>query len=240
MSFPQISIIVPCYNEAPLIYDTLCAIVSHMGKHHPNYEIIVVDDGSTDNSKEEILRFIGRKKNVRLYEHKLNQGKGSAILTGLCHAEGELILTMDADLSTSIEELEKLLPHIAKYDFVVGSRYLPDLKIIRRQSPLRILYSRAFNILVRLMFQIDVKDSQNGFKLYTRRARNLIIDYSRIHRFAYDVEHFVILDIYYMCWKEVGVTWEDRKPQRVRLSQIANMMKDLLKIRHFINLRMYK
>lgn len=238
MSKPLISIILPMYNEENIIIDTLTSIETHLKKQKKyNYEIIVIDDNSEDNSYYKVIGYINKigntKKNkkIKVFSNIKNQGKGFSVVRGLMMSEGDNILAIDCDLSTNINQLPKLLKYAKKNDLIISSRYLKSSQIKKKQSLLRMLYSRVYNILVRILFNLNFKDTQNGFTLYSKNLAKKIHIYSNIKRFSFNVEHIIIAKLNFMNVKEVPIVWQDKKPNKVKLSQIKNMALDLIKIK---------
>ena len=166
---PAISIIIPAYNEEARIGPTLERIDEYMRSSGMDYEMIVVDDGSTDNTRSVVSDAARRMEGLRLVENRVNRGKGFSVKNGFLNSSGRLVLFSDADLSTPIEELERFLPEIERRaDIVIGSRSLKESNIIKRQPFYRVLMGKTFNKLVRLLTVSGLVDTQCGFKLFRR------------------------------------------------------------------------
>jgi dolichyl-phosphate beta-glucosyltransferase len=170
---------------------------------------------------------------LRYEGYERNRGKGYAIRRGVSVSAGDIILVSDADLSTPIEEVEKLLIHYDQgYDVVIGSRALKKSKIVVRQSRLRELMGKTFNVFVRLLFSVDFKDTQCGFKLFRGDTGRKIFRTASIDRFAYDVEILCLARKAGLGIKEVPIRWFNSPASRVNpVKDSLQMLKDLLKIR---------
>ena len=169
MPEPFLSIVIPAYNEAGRIVSSLEAIQDYVREKDFPVEMIVVDDGSTDNSVE----IVSRQAGIRLLRNERNRGKGFSVRHGVLEAQGELILFTDADLSAPIEEADKLLAAMesSSADAVVGSRALQRELIGAHQSPFREWGGRFFNLLVRIFTGLKIYDTQCGFKLFRGTPR---------------------------------------------------------------------
>jgi dolichyl-phosphate beta-glucosyltransferase len=158
-----LSVVVPAYNEAPRIVPTLSRLAEYLGDAFGSYEIIVVDDGSTDDTSAVVQNLGRRLAGIRLIRYAQNRGKGYAVRTGCLASKGNILLISDADLSTPIEEIEKLLPFIdAGFDVVIGSRGLPGSEIEVRQPWHREKMGKTFNLLVKLLAIGGIKDTCRG------------------------------------------------------------------------------
>lgn len=232
-----LSIVIPFYNEEERLPQNLQHIIDYMNKNHSNnYEIILVDDGSQDNTKQKIEDFI-KYQNIHLYIHYQNKGKGAAIRTGIMEALGEYILFTDADLSTPIEDIKKLLPYIkeTRYKIVIGSRALDDSNVQKEQPFFRRSIGKIGNLFIRLILGLNFKDTQCGFKLFNKEiAYNLFKDL-KMSRWSFDFEILYKAKRRGYKIKEVGITWVDSPASR--LSPVKDSLKtfwDLLKVRFIV------
>lgn len=216
-----ISIIIPAYNEATRIGNTLKHIHRYAAHKLGRYEVIVVDDGSTDKTADIATPY------ARLIT-QTNQGKGAAVRTGILAAQCEYILFTDADLSTPIHELEKLLAHIPGQDFVIGSRNCDGAKRVQDQPLVRRISGRIFNLCTRFILGRNIKDTQCGFKLFKRQAARTL--FSRLHNtgFSFDVEILYRAQQLGMRYAEVGVEWHDDRRSTVRMKDSFIMLADIL------------
>lgn len=206
--FPRYSIIVPAYNEGRRIGETLRGILEHVRTHGWNAEIVAVDDGSKDNTPEIVGEFAAANPEVRLIRNPGNQGKGFSVRNGMLNARGELLLFTDADLSSPIAEAAKLFTALEQgADVAIGSRWLdPSLQFVR-QSLRRRFFSRSFNLYIKLLMGLPFRDTQCGFKAFTRRAAGVIFPLQRIHRWGFDPEIIYIAFRHKLKVVEVPVAW---------------------------------
>lgn len=211
-----------------------------MNKRNYDCRIVVVDDCSNDDTFRQTLRYLAHHHKVKLYRNEKNMGKGYSIRKGLSLSNSDYYLFTDCDLSVSISEVDMLLNFIKYCDLVVGSRYVNGSVITRRQSLLRRFYSRCFNFLVTFIFNICINDTQCGFKLFTKKARNLILKHSVLDGFSFDVELFVIMKSNYLNYGEVGITWNDNKPQSFGFKKIAEMFSEITLVNRLLNEGKYK
>jgi len=233
----KISLVIPAYNEEKLIVSSIKNILTYMLKNKYNFEVIVVDDGSKDKTKEKVRSI--KDKHVKLLSYKPNKGKGHAVKKGMLAAKGDLLLFLDADLSTPIEEIEKFIPQTKKYDVVIASRALKESKIKVHQPFYRELIGKVFNKMVQLLAVWGIKDTQCGFKMFTRKAANIIFKRQRIHGWAFDVELLFIAKKYRLRIKETPVTWINEGDSRVSpIKSSIQMFIQILKI-NLNNLRGY-
>lgn len=230
MSEPFLSIVIPAYNEAGRIVSSLKAIQDYaQGKNCP-VEIIVVDDGSTDNTVE----IASAEAGVRVLRNQGNRGKGFSVRHGVLEARGELILFTDADLSAPIEEAEKLLAAMesSHADAVVGSRALQRELIGAHQSLLREWGGRFFNLLVRIFSGLKIYDTQCGFKLFRSRTTRRAFELQRVDRFGFDPEILFLVERLGGKVVEVPVRWNHNPATKVHyLRDSLHMTLDLVVLR---------
>ena len=230
---PSISVIIPALNEAQRIEQTLTRIRDYFSGPHRLQEIVVVNDGSTDQTAEIVRHFASEKHQVRLITNSCNRGKGYSVRQGMLTATGDLLLMCDADLSTPIEEIEKLLPWLQRgYDVVVASRDLPDSRLDPAQPALRRCLAGIFRNLRRLLILRGVRDTQCGFKLFRRDTARKIFPYQRMNGWLFDCEILAVAERLGIRIKEVGVSWRDNAPSRVRvLRESFRALPALLRLR---------
>lgn len=235
---PFLSVVIPAFNEQNRIADSLYAIKDYLSQQPYHSEMIVVDDGSDDLTTE-IVKFVdiyGKEINEHnegtLVENISNVGKGYSIARGMMHASGDIVLFTDADLSTPISEIEKLLPFFRQgCDLVIGSRNL-QASTVEKKPWYRNLMSSLFNTAVRLISIKGIYDTQCGFKAYRREIAHKIATRQRIYGFGFDVEHLYIAKKYGFKIKEVAVQWQHKEGSTVNpLRDSITMFIDLLRIR---------
>jgi len=227
---PFLSVIIPAYNEAGRLRPTLAAIRRFLDDWGRPYEILVVDDGSADETAGRAREAGGPV--VSVLSNGRNRGKGYSVRRGMLAATGDLRLMCDADLSTPIEEFPRLLSHLDDgHDVAIGSRALPDSKVEVRQPLYRESMGRLYNQLVRLLFLSGLHDTQCGFKLFTARAARLSFEPARLEGFSFDVETLFIAKRRGLKIAEVAVTWRNDAASRVGMARGALAFFDLLRIR---------
>ncbi|MCM8808903.1 MAG: glycosyltransferase family 2 protein [Candidatus Omnitrophica bacterium] len=229
----EISIVIPAYNEEKRILKTIERIYKYFKNKNYDFEIIVVDDGSKDKTFEIVEKFAKNKKEIIILKHPKNLGKGAAVRTGVLSASGNFILFTDADLSTPIEEFEKLKEKIENgYDIAIGSRGLKDSKIVIPQPFYRRIIGKIFPILVRLIVIKDFKDTQCGFKLFKKEQGKKIFSQLKTGGFAFDVEVLAKAKKEGYKIAEVGIVWYNSPRSSVRiLKDSFRMFFSLLKIK---------
>ncbi len=213
----KISVVIPAYNESRRIGKSLEKIVRFFKRYELENEMIVVDDGSKDDTVKVARAAMRDVRNSVLLENKKNMGKGYSVKRGMLKAKGDLLLFSDADLSTPIDELRKLMDYAGKYDIVIASRALPESNIAVRQPKARELLGKIFNLLVRIFLVSGVKDTQCGFKLFTKKAAGIIFKRQTINDFAFDVELLYIAKKHGLKIKEVPVSWFNSRNTKLRV-----------------------
>ena len=230
-SKPTLSIVIPAFNEAHRIGLTLDRILAFVDAHHLETEVIVVDDGSTDQTTK-IASEKDRKK-LRILRNDENRGKGYSVRRGVLEAKGTWILFTDADLSAPIEELDRLLGAINNgADIAIGSRAVDRSKILVHQSRFREQGGIAFNWAVQLILGLRLQDTQCGFKLFRREKVVEVFERQTIQGFGFDPEILFLAKKRGLEIREVPVVWSNDESTKVRfLRDGVGMFLDLLRIR---------
>jgi dolichyl-phosphate beta-glucosyltransferase len=230
LEFHSVSVVIPAYNEGERIESTLGKLIEHLEKNFPRFEIIVVDDGSVDDTGDKVKRIAETNRHIELVSYFPNRGKGFAVRQGMLRANNDAALFTDADLSTPVEEIEMALGELARgFPVVIASRRHPDSTIISHQSRARELIGRIFNALVRLMLGLPYKDTQCGFKCFTRSAAKEIFGRARIDTFSFDVEVLLIAGALGYAIKEIPVRWTNAPGSKVRpLRDALTILSELL------------
>src|SRR5882757_885155 len=159
----DLSVVIPAFNESLRLGPTLQKVVDYLSQEEFSWEVLVVDDGSTDATTEVALAFAS--SGVRLLRQEVNRGKGAVVRIGVLASRGRAVLLLDADLSTPIEDLERLLPHLAEAELVLGSRAVEGSDILQHQPFYREMMGRTFNFIVQVLGVRGLRDTQCGFKL---------------------------------------------------------------------------
>ncbi len=229
------SIIVPAYNERARIGHTLERILEHLKQTQWNAEVVVVDDGSRDDTPQIISKFAAEHTQVRLLQNPGNQGKGYAVRNGMLNAKGKILLFTDADLSSPISEASKLFTALEKgADVAIGSRWLDPALQFQRQPLKRQIMSRVFNLFLRAVLAVPYRDTQCGFKAFTRRAVETIFTRQRITRWGFDAEIIYLAHRARLQVVEVPVAWgHDERSTIHPWRDGLRMGKDTLKVRWY-------
>ena len=229
----DLSIVIPAFNEEKRISGTLEKIHGYIQKHHINAEIIVVNDGSSDKTGQVVKNIFKNIADSVFLDLKKNFGKGYAVKQGVLFAQGKTILFTDADNSTPIEELPKLIKKMHEgYDIVIGSRYLKNSNIQKKQSGFRIFVSRLGNFLINMLVVKKIKDTQCGFKLFNSKIVNKLFPLQKIQRFAFDIEILAIAQHFGFLIAEVPVTWNHTPGSKLRaVRDTLKTLSDLLFIK---------
>ncbi|HEU5452165.1 MAG TPA: dolichyl-phosphate beta-glucosyltransferase [Terriglobales bacterium] len=227
------SLIIPAYNESARISATLEKVLDYVRQQAWSAEVLVVNDGSTDNTAELVRHFAAAHPAVRLIENPENRGKGYSVRHGVLHATGDIVLFSDADLSSPIEEAPKLLRAIAAgADVAIGSRWLETKLQTERQPILRQIAGRMYNLLLRVILRLKYEDTQCGFKAFTREAAQAVFPLQRIERWGFDPEILFLARKKGLKTAEVPVAWahDDRSKINPVVDGIR-MFGEMLKVR---------
>lgn len=230
-----LSIVIPSYNEEKRLPNTLLEMDKFFSSKNYNYEIIVVDDGSKDKTKEVANNFIGVVKNLKVMGESANYGKGYVVRKGMLSAKGEFCLFVDADNSTPIQEIDKLLPFFNDgFDVVIGSRSKGgrDANVKIEQPIYRRILAKSANIIIRIMAVSGISDTQCGFKCFKWQTSQEIFSRTHINRWGFDIEALAIAQKKGYKIKEVPVSWYNSADSRVRpIKGAITTLGELLKIK---------
>ena len=231
MAEPFLSVVVPAFNEEARIAETLAKVTDYLSTRDYDWEVVVADDGSVDNTAQVVGEVIVKHSNVRILPLG-HGGKGWAVKNGMLAAEGQYRLLCDADLSVPIQQVERLLPPNGPgSDIVLGSREAPGAQRIG-EPVRRHLMGRLFNFFVSCMAETGLRDTQCGFKCFKGEAVQELFPRLTIAGFAFDVELLHLARKLGRSYSEVGVDWYYRSQSKVRPVQDSLVMTlDLLKIR---------
>jgi len=228
----KISVVIPAYNEEHRIEKTLLSVEEYLKKTGYDYEILVVDDGSKDNTAGVVEKLAAGNPCLKLIDNRENHGKGWVTRQGMLAASGDIRLFMDADNSTRVDELSKMLPLFEQgTDIVIGSRRIAGSVITKHQPLLRDFLGGVFRLIVHTLVPLKVTDSQCGFKAFTARAARAVFSKQSIFRWAFDVEILALARKQGLKIMEVPVTWVNDEASHVKLSGMINMLFEVLTVR---------
>jgi dolichyl-phosphate beta-glucosyltransferase len=235
MQRPAYSIVIPAYNESERLQASLEKVMRYAAEQQWRVEVIVVNDGSSDNTAELVRRLSLRHPELRLLENPGNRGKGFSVRHGMLSARGDLLLFSDADFSSPIEEAPKLISALQQgADVAIGSRWLASEMQTERQSAFRQLIGRVFNLLLRLVLGLDFTDTQCGFKAFTASAAQLLFSQQKIERWGFDPELLFLAVRARLTVREVPVFWaHDHRTKLRPVKDGTRMFLELLKIRWY-------
>jgi len=233
MSYPQYSIVIPAFNEAARIANALESVVGCIRQREWFAEVVVVDDGSRDQTAQIVREFAAKAPEVRLLQNAGNRGKGYSVQNGILHSVGEVVMFTDADLSAPIEEAEGLFAAIADgADIAIGSRWLERTRQTIRQPLYRQFFGRCFNAVTRAVMGLPFADTQCGFKAFTRAAAQTVFQLQTIERWGFDPEILFIATKRHLRIVEVPVTWgHDERSRMSYLRDGVHMLQEMVIIR---------
>ena len=230
---PTYSIVIPAYNESARLGATLGKVLAYVHSKQWDAEVIVVNDGSRDNTADIVKSFAEKDPALRLVENPGNRGKGYSVRNGMLNARGRVVLFTDADLSSPIEEAPKLFHALdAGADIAIGSRWLRAETQTQRQPLHRQLFGRIFNLILRLTLGLHFADTQCGFKAFRRPAVEAIFLCQKIERWGFDPEILFLARKFGFKVKEVPVAWAHREGTSINpLIDGSRMVQEMLHIR---------
>jgi dolichyl-phosphate beta-glucosyltransferase len=233
----NLSLIIPAYNEQSRIITTLYRAFNFCKNNFYNWEILVIDDGSTEPLEITIKKlfnvpYTSVDKHIKILRYEKNMGKGFAVTYGVKHAKYSWILFSDSDLSTPLSDFYKLEMYHMKYDIIIGSRKSHNSNVIKSQGSFRVMLGNLFPFIVNNILDLDYQDTQCGFKLMRKDAVVPIFKKLIIRRFAFDAELLYLAKKFNLRVKEVGVHWKNDTRSKVKLfSDVPEMFWSLIKIR---------
>lgn len=230
---PKLSIIIPSYNEETRLPATLEKIAAYLKASGRASEVIVVDDGSRDHTADVAASFRGRIPALRVVTNGTNRGKGFSVRHGMLEAAGEFVLFTDADLSSPIEEADKLLAALESgYDVAIGSRAIDRSLIEVHESRFREFAGIIFNKIVRIILRLPFVDTQCGFKAFRRERCHILFEQQRIERFGFDPELLYLARHHGLRSLEIPVRWAHSPATKVNmLRDSVQMFLDVFVIR---------
>lgn len=237
-----LSVIIPAYNEEKRIGSTLLSVKHYLSKQDYTSEVIVVNDGSKDKTVEVAKAELVEVPHHRIIDNHKNHGKGWVVRQGILEAKGKYRLFMDADNSTTIDQVEKFLPRFEEgYDVVVGSRRARGAIIAVRQPWFRDFLGGVFRLIVHILVPLrGVSDSQAGFKVFSAEAAEKVFPKQTVFRWAFDVEILTLARKAQFKITEVPIVWQNDTESRVKLKGMIAMLFEVLTIRFNLWFGKYK
>jgi glycosyltransferase involved in cell wall biosynthesis len=238
---PTYSIVIPAFNESQRIIETLDKILAYITEQRWDAEIIVVNDGSRDNTADIIRRYSRDYPLIRLLENPGNRGKGYSVRHGMMEAKGDVLLLSDADLSAPIYEAPKLFRAIEEgADIAVGSRWKDRRTQTVRQPIYRQITGRIFNLLLQTILGLPIKDTQCGFKAFTRHAAESIFPPQRVERWGFDAEILFLGKKFNFKIAEVPVEWANDLRSKINpIRDGFSIVWDMVRVRSYSLRGMY-
>ena len=224
-----LSVIMPAYNEEDRIGRTLEALDRYFKKQAFDYEILVVNDGSSDKTAEVVRGYEPKIKGLRLVDNAKNNGKGYVVKQGMLSARGKYRLFMDSDNSVPVDYFDKFLPYFSQgYDVVIGSIEVAGAKIEEHAAWYRRLLGHWAKLLIRFMAIWEIHDTQRGFKIFSEKAAREVFPLQTLTRWGFDIEILVISKNLGFRIKELPVTWNNPAGSKVTLGAYFTTLRDLL------------
>lgn len=235
---PDLSIVIPAYNEAQRLPSSLARLRDFFDRHPASVEILAVVEKSTDGTLEAARFESEDESSIQVIDNEVHKGKGYAVRCGMLRARGELLFFMDADLSTSLEEINAFVRHFEAHphcDVLIGSRATPASRVEKPQSVLRRSMGLTFNLLARSLGVVTISDTQCGFKAFRRVAAREIFTRQKLNGFSFDVEVLLLAQALGYRVDVLPVQWLNSPDSRVQLiNDSLAMMRDLLRVRWLV------
>jgi len=229
---PELSIVIPAYNEELRLPATLEKVAAYLKNCGREAELLVVDDGSKDRTAAVAKSFQSKIPALRVVSNGVNRGKGYSVRHGVQEARGRIVLFTDADLSAPIEEADKLIEALEKYDLAIGSRAVDRSLITVHESRFREFAGIIFNKLVRIILWLPFVDTQCGFKAFRRERCAIVFEQQTIERFGFDPELLYLARHHGLRAVEIPVRWGHSQATKVSmLRDSLQMFLDVFKIR---------
>ncbi len=228
----QISIVIPCFNEADCLGQTLKEVANFFNQQKISYEIIVVDDGSTDQTVS-----IAQQFGALVLLNDGNRGKGYSVRRGFLASRGDFVLLTDADLSTPISELPKLAA--VDKPIAIGSRAVSRARVTVSQNWLKRLIGRAGNFIIRLILGLSIKDTQCGFKLFDRSKSLILFERQKLNGWGFDFEILFLARQQGLSVAEVGVLWANNPTTTVTWQGYIKTLLEVLLVRWYYFTKQY-
>lgn len=228
----HLSVIIPAYNEARRITDTLISIRDYLLREPYDWEVLIVNDGSKDNTVEVVEKFASENKNFRIVDNKENHGKGYVVKQGMLEARGDFRLFTDADNSTTIDHLEKFWPHFEQsYDVVIASIAVKGATRAHSEKFYKRWFGKFGNLWIQLWLLPGIWDTRRGFKMFTKKAAQDIFSKVKEQGWTFDDEVLALARKLKYKIKEVPIHWVNDPESKVKLRDYPKNFIDVLRIR---------
>ena len=229
---PEVSLVMPAYNEGDMIEEVVERVDRVVGKTGLSYELIVVDDGSLDDTQRKLMNYAQNNGHVRVVGYAKNMGKGHAVTTGFACAKGDVVVFIDSDSDINPSQICRYVEAVKQADIVIASKWLPQSKV---DVPLiRKILSYVFNVLVKLLTGIRLSDTQTGLKAVRRKAVEKVFSKLAVKRYAFDVELLGMANLHGLRVVELPVTLKIECLFSLR--EVWRMFVDLLGITYRLKL----
>lgn len=232
---PFLSVIIPAYNESKRLPLTLVDIDKKLSASEYSYEVLVVDDGSKDDTSGVVNRFSHIIKNLKLINNKENHGKGWVVREGMLKANGNYRIFTDADNSTSIDQFDAMLPYFKEgYGVVIGSRAVKGARLEPPQPFYKQILGKIGNLIIQILVAPGIWDTQCGFKCFTEEAAVKIFRAAKIDRWGFDVEAIALARLFGYGVKEMPVRWVNDIRSSVGLKAYFSTLWDVARVRFWL------
>lgn len=229
----KLSVVIPCYNEQERFEKGIQHFLHYLKNQKYNWEIIVVNDGSKDNTLRLIKKKAAANPSIKIVSYSHNRGKGFAVVKGVKKAKGEIILFSDLDHAVPIKTIEIFFKYFEnEIPVVIGSRRVQGSKLIKRQHPIREFLGKGFTLMVKLLIDFKIKDATCGFKAFNNKIAKKIFKKITVYGWAFDAELLYLCKIYKIDYVQAPVTWTDIKGSKVSITRdVFRSFFGLIKIR---------
>jgi dolichyl-phosphate beta-glucosyltransferase len=214
----HLSVIIPAYNEEKRLLSTLGSVHDFLSAEESLFEIIIVDDGSSDGTCDVVKNFAVDHCGIRLISHSPNRGKGYSVRKGIEAGQGDLLLINDADGSSPIEEIKRLEKALEDgADIAIGSRAIPDQDTKVKAYPYRKIMGNTFNTIVQTLLLPGIRDTQCGFKLFKKEQGKELFAKAKLDRYAFDVEILYLARLYNYRIAEIPINWQNVRGSKINI-----------------------
>lgn len=236
---PQVSLVIPAYNESTRLPQSLHKIIAMSGSFAFTFEVLVIVEKSTDGTLELAREAAAKQENFHVIDNEVQRGKGYAVRSGMIRAAGDFVFYMDADLSVPLEDVPffyEYFQHHPEADVLIGNRQHAESRILKSQSLLRKKMGQTFNLVLRSLAMLEVRDTQCGFKAFRKRAAREIFTRQTIDGFAFDVEILLLAQKLGYKTVDLPVRWMNSPESKVHILQDSlRMLCDAIRLRKQVN-----